>query len=171
MSFIAGVRQLLYPKEFRIAPLAWPDDLVSSLERLARSPAPVETAASGQEDAASLKERVRMLADVGTGLWRLRQKMVRPGTSEPLDDMRRAYRHLESVWDTLAQSGLEIQDHTDTLFDSGLSLKVIAFQPTPGLGREMVIETIKPTIYYKGQSIQMGEVIVGTPERADDAAQ
>lgn len=171
MSFIAGMRQLLYPKEFRIAPARWPDDLVSSLERLARSPAPDHATASGQEDSASLKERVRMLADVGTGLWRLRQKMVKPGTSEPLDDMRRAYRHLESVWDTLAQSDVEIQDHTDTLFDSGLSLKVIAFQPTPGLGREMVIETIKPTIYYKGQSIQMGEVIVGTPERADDAVQ
>jgi len=45
-----------------------------------------------------------------------------------------------------------------------MSLKVISFQPTPGLGRERVIETIKPTIYFKGKAIQMGEVIVGRPE-------
>jgi hypothetical protein len=47
-----------------------------------------------------------------------------------------------------------------------MSLKVLCFQPTPGLRRERVIETIKPTIYFKGKTIQMGEVIVGKPEAA-----
>src|SRR5205823_4748853 len=107
-------------------------------------------------------------ADVGTGLWRLRQKMVQPGTDRPLDEMRRAYRHLESIWDALVQAGVEILDHTGALFDSGMSLRVIAFQPTPGLGHEKVIETIKPTIYYAGQPIQVGEVIVETPDILED---
>jgi hypothetical protein len=34
----------------------------------------------------------------------------------------------------------------------------------PGFECEKVIETIKPSIHYKGQMIQMGQVIVGTPE-------
>ena len=106
-----------------------------------------------------------MLADIGTGLWRLRQKMVKPGTNLPLDEMRRPYRHLESVWDALVQAGAEIQDHTDKPFDPGMSLRVISYQPTPGVRRERVIETIKPTIYFKGKPIQMGEVIVGRPEK------
>jgi hypothetical protein len=50
-----------------------------------------------------------------------------------------------------------------------MSLKVVAFQPTPGIGRERVIETIKPTIYFKGKAIQMGEVIVGRPDGAKGA--
>jgi len=119
-----------------------------------------------QEESIEDRDRSRLLADIGTGLWRLRQKMLKPNSNEPADEMRRAYRHLESVWDALAQAGTEIIDHTDTPFDSGLSLKVVAYQPTSGLDRERVIETIKPTIFFRGRSIQMGEVIVGKPEES-----
>jgi hypothetical protein len=157
----ATVRQLMFPPEFRIAALAWPPNLEQLLTRLAHAN---ETTQPPPEPGMGEQE-LRMLADIGTGLWRLRQKMVKPGTSQPLDEMRRPYRHLESVWDALVQASVEIQDHTDKPFDAGMSLKVISFQPTPGLGRERVIETIKPTIYFKGRGIQMGEVIVGRPEK------
>jgi hypothetical protein len=40
----------------------------------------------------------------------------------------------------------------------------MSFQPTVGLTRDMIIETIKPTIYFKDNLVQTGEVIVGTPE-------
>ena len=139
----------------------WPANLDQLLVGLMRS---AEVAGEPQV-AAPAEHDVRLLADIGTGLWRLRQKLVKPGTTQPLDEMRRPYRHLESVWDALAQAGEEIQDHTDKPFDSGMSLKVLSYQPTPGLGRERVIETIKPTIYFKGKLIQMGEVIVGIPEK------
>jgi hypothetical protein len=121
--------------------------------------------AKADEEAAQ-REHFRFLADVGTGLWRLRQKMVQPGTDRPLEEMRRAFRHLESVWDALTQAGMEIRDHTGEPVPEGgvYALKTVAFQPTPGISREKVIETIKPSIYYKDQMIQMGEVIVGTPE-------
>jgi hypothetical protein len=90
--------------------------------------------------------------------------MLEPGTDRPLDEMRRAYRHLESVMDVAREAGLEIQDHTGAPFHSGMALQVLAFQPTPGVQREKVEETIKPTIYLNGTMIQMGEVIVATPE-------
>ena len=111
---------------------------------------------------------MQFLADVGTSMWRLRQKMLHPGTERPFEEMRRAYRHLQSIWDAFTQANIEIQDHTNELFDSGMSLKAITFQPMAGIGREMVIETIKPSIYFKGKMIQIGEVIVGTPETAKD---
>jgi hypothetical protein len=164
----ATVRQWMFPKEFRIAPPSWTTDPEELLTRLtaprADSGTPARAALGDQE--------LRLLADVGTGLWRLRQRMLKPGSTQPLDEMRRAYRHVESIWDALAQAGTEIQDHADAPFDAGMSLKVISIQPTPGLARERVIETIKPTIYYKGKHIQMGEVIVGRPEtsKPDKAA-
>jgi hypothetical protein len=151
----------MFANEFRILAVEWPPNLVPLLTRLVRS---TETTQPLPEPGMGEQE-LRLLADVGTGLWRLRQKMVKPGTTQPLDEMRRPYRHLESVWDALTQAGAEIQDHTDKPFDPGMSLKVVSFQPTPGLGRERVIETIKPTIYFKGKAIQMGEVIVGRPEK------
>ena len=163
MSLLRNLRQLTYPGEFRIAAPNWPPDLLAVLERLVESLSmPKETAQEGVQ--------VRLLADVGTGLWRLRQKMVKSGTDRPLEEMRRAYRHLESVWDALVKAGVEIRDHTGEPVPEGgiYALRVIAFQPTPGISREKVIETIRPTIYYEDQMIQMGQVIVGTPEIPSD---
>jgi hypothetical protein len=128
---------------------------------------PVTILSDAQEptvDEAFAEGMIRMVAEIGTGLWRMRQKLVKPGTDEPIEEMRRVYRHFESVWDSIVQAGAEIQDHTHNLYGSGTTLRVIAFQPTVGVDREIVTETLKPTIYFKGRLIQMGEVIVATPE-------
>jgi hypothetical protein len=165
----AGIRQLRFPKEFRIAPSAWSLEVLPDLHRLVESLVSEGPGVSEQSagDPAAEKGHLRFLADLGTGLWRLRQKMVQPGTEQPLENMQRAYRHFQATWDVLSQAGLEVRDHTGTPYDAGLSITVIAFEPTPGVGREMVVETIKPTIYYKSQRIQRGEVIVGTPVTAE----
>jgi len=158
-SFWAGLRQHWFPPEFRIRPPEWPADLAALLSGLDER---------GSQSAASAPSSggppVEMLAEVATGLWRLRQRMVEPDSGRPLEEMRRAFRHLESVWDALAAAGVEIQDHTGTPFHTGLALDVLAFQPTAGVERERVIETIKPSVYFKGRAIQMGQVIVGTPQ-------
>jgi hypothetical protein len=160
MSFFSVIRQLRFPREFRIAPSPWPANLEELLLRLFD-----EMTRSKPQEQIWDQQLLPFLADIGTGLWRLRHKMVKPGTNQPLVEMQRPFRHLESVWDALIQAGVDIQDHTDKPFDPGMSLKVISYQPMPGLGRERVIETIKPTIYFKGKMIQMGEVIVGRPQK------
>ncbi len=106
----------------------------------------------------------RFAAAVATGLWRMRNRMVEPGTDRPLPDLRPLYRHLEATWDALTSAGIEIQSHDGDLADPGLSLSVVAYQPTPGLDRDRIVETIRPTVYLGGRIIQQGEVIVGTPQ-------
>lgn len=120
-------------------------------------------AESAPEEMASFL--VCLLRDVGTGLWRMRERMVEPQGGEPLPEMRRAYRHLEALMDTLAQMGVRIHGHTNEQVPAcGIyALKAVAYEPTPGLVCERVIETIKPTIYFGSQVIQVGEVVVGTP--------
>jgi hypothetical protein len=107
----------------------------------------------------------QLWADVGTNVWRLRRTMLEPGTDAPRDEMRRAYRHLESIWHALTESGIEIQDHTGMQVPENgiLGLKILAFQPADGILCETVIETVKPSIYCKERYVQVGEVIVGTP--------
>jgi hypothetical protein len=105
-------------------------------------------------------------AELGTSLWRARQNMVDPATKEPLAEMRRPYRHLDRAWDALATQQVEVHDLTGRRFDSGMALKVIAFQPTPDVTEETIMETIKPTVYFRNRQVQMGEVIVATPETA-----
>lgn len=169
-----GLRQLMYPREFRIAPHAPPSGAETTIKNLihtlvANLRGETETGDPAGEPLSldvDPEQWLTFLANVATGLWRLKQKMVQPGTDEPLDEMRRAFRHLESLWDIVVQEGVEIRDHTgDLVPESGVyGLKTLAIQPTPGLARQTVIETIKPSIFFQGQMIQMGEVIIGAPE-------
>jgi hypothetical protein len=173
------LRQLLHPAPFRIARPQWPDDLAVLLAyRSALGdavPAAPSAIASGESDregptaGATATSRAdveqRLLVDLGTGLWRLRQRLLDPATGEPREEVRKAYRHFASSWDALQDAGVEVQDHTGHLYDPGHSLKVIAFQPVPELSQDTVVETIRPSIYYGGRRLQVGEVIVGTPVR------
>jgi hypothetical protein len=154
-ALAAALRQLLQPPELRIS-APDPAAVLPLLEALGREPR-----SPGAEE-----PRARLLAEMATGLWRLRGRMVDAGTGEPHPEMRRAFRHLQAVWDALARAGVEVQEHAGRPFDPGQSLRVLAFQPTAGLPRETVLETVKPCVYLDGQRIQVGEVIVGTPEGA-----
>jgi hypothetical protein len=191
--FCQWQRQLLVPREFRITRPAWPvqlgDRLAKAIETAARAAADsaraVEAAAAAQEEAAkrqlelppmpdinaTLQERLKFLADVGTGLWRMRRNMVSTDfrnllEARPLEEMRKPFRWLVSTWDVLKESGLEIQDHRGDRYISGQSVKA-HFEAAPDLHEDTIIETIKPTIYFDGKIIQMGEVVVGTPDLAE----
>jgi hypothetical protein len=107
-----------------------------------------------------------ILADLATGLWRLRSRFL-DAAGEPRADARRPCRDVEALLARLKEEAIEIQDHTGELYDPSLSLRVAAFQPTPGLEQDRILETLKPTVYHRKQRIQVGEVIVGIPERND----
>lgn len=120
---------------------------------------------SSEQPSQEIVSLLKLFADVTTGIWRTKQKMIQPGTEQPYEEMRKAYRPLAATFDILYQAGLEIKDWTDTPYATGMIEKVIAFEPSKNVFREMVIETIKPTILYKGQLLQNGEIIVGIPEK------
>jgi hypothetical protein len=131
-----------------------------------------EEAPAGREEAPAGDELVSyfvcLLREVGTGLWRVREKMV-DRAGEPLPEMGRAYRHLSALFDTLEQAGVRIQGHTDERVPEGgvYALKAVAYEQKRGLACERVVETLKPTIYFGGRIIQMGEVVIGTPAPDD----
>ena len=110
------------------------------------------------------EELLDLVVDVGTRVWRLQQSLRAAG--ELPNELRKVVRDVESIGDTLTQRGIEIKDHTDQDYDPGMALRVITSQPVPGLTRKQIIETLKPTIYYRDKIIQMGDVIVGVPEES-----
>lgn len=151
----------MYPKEFRITPVGLHYDSIKKLEDLFNSFSQEQKNIPEQEFD-NEKKKV-FYAEVATGAWRLKKKMIDPKNQQPLKEMSKAYRHLESIMLTLEKEGIEIKDHDGQPFDSGLSIKALAFQPTPGIKEETMVETIKPSVYFMGERIVMGEVIVGTP--------
>lgn len=106
------------------------------------------------------------VATIATNAWRVRGKMVDPDTGEARDDMKRVYRHVEAIFDALKLMEIDIADPVGRTYDPGMALKVVASEPTPGLSKDTVKETIKPTVVWQGRLLQIGEVIVGTPQTA-----
>jgi len=172
----AVFRQWRHPQEFRIGAEPWPDEALRVLAGVAAdssgSTGAVKPAAEADGEPAAepaaqpdkgggLTER--SVADIATSIWRLRGRAAAlPG------GMRSVTRHAESAWDALAQAGVEVRDHVNDPFDPGLALTVVAYQPTPGIDRDRVVEAIRPSIYLNDRLIQSAEVIVGTPEHAHE---
>ena len=146
------------------------EELAHTLALTTRSAKGLESESSAQEQPVvpldQTAELIQLLADVATGLWRLRSKMLAPRTQSLLEEHhRRSYKQLESIFDIVKEAGVQIRDHTAEAVPGGgiHTLKVLAYEPTPSLSREEVIETLKPTILFKDRVIQTGEVIIGTP--------
>jgi hypothetical protein len=106
---------------------------------------------------------VKDVVDIATQAWRARGKMIDPSSGEVREEMKRVIRHVDAILTSFAAMGFELKDHTGDGFDYGLPLRVVGTQPTAGLTRDTVVETLKPTIYWKSRIVQSGEVIVGTP--------
>ena len=152
------------PDEFKIPDVEFPDGkrVIETVLRIQQAML-VATNGGGEVRNAVPANVVKGMADIATNVWKAKTKMIDSGSGEVRDEMKRVYRHIESVLESLHEMGLEVKDHTGDAFDYGLPLKVITTQPTQGISRECVIETIKPTIYWQQQIIQMGEVVIATP--------
>ena len=157
-------RQRRFPPEFRIGEPEWPFD-GRPPDATEREPVPQPEEPVRRHPAeppvADLPDEV--LADVVTNLWRTTRKVL--GDGEPDRAQRQAARHLRATWSTLAEAGVEAKDHDGLQFDSGMSLDVAAYETRPGLTAETVVETVQPSVYRAGRCIQIGQVIVGQPER------
>jgi hypothetical protein len=111
---------------------------------------------------------IELVADIATGIWRIKNKFSETNTDDLPDEIKKAYRHVESTWDALSSAKVKVRDHTGEKYPHGNpALKVIASQPTPSVQYEVITETIKPTIYYNGRLIQMGQVIVEKPQSTE----
>jgi hypothetical protein len=111
------------------------------------------------------------LAGLATQVWRARNRIIDPETGEPREEMRRVYRHIEGALEMFAEMGLTMNDWLKQPYDTGLPVKVLTFQPTPDVQRDTVLEAIRPTIIWKDRLLQMGEVIVATPQSIEEKSQ
>jgi hypothetical protein len=106
-----------------------------------------------------VRELEGVLAETATGLWRLTHRL-----GDPADERcHGARRQLGRILESLADSGIRIDDHRDQRFHPGLAMEVVAYRPVPGLGHETVVEVERPSVYRNGTVIQRARVIVGTP--------
>jgi len=112
-------------------------------------------------------QRLKALAVIAINAWRAERRIIDPETREPKEGMHLIYRDINAIRDVLEkQAGIEIRDPVGQNYDPGMALNVVASEPMAGINKEIIKETIKPTIIWRGQFLQIGEVIVGTPQTA-----
>ncbi len=162
----AELRQLAVPSALRIAcPAAAADaaPLTAALDQLAEVAAVLKKLADEPSPPPNDERRLhRPYADLANGWLRVWNLTRQPGTGQPKEEMRRVVPHLESLRDTLESLGLEIIDHTGKEIPDGLDLEVIGYQVRPGLKRDRVVDTVRPTVYFRDQMIQKGRVLAET---------
>jgi len=150
------------PRHFGASPDAGPTGPAGQLNQLSsedEAPIPVMPI-----DAAQF---LSLLVEVATNAWKGQLRLAKwPGEDLPAE-RKRLERNFESILSSLDGFGVHVKDHTGQVYDYGQALKVVAAQPQEGIAREVVTETIRPTVYWREQLIQRGEVVIATPKEAD----
>lgn len=157
------------PQSSRLSAVSTPKDLFDLRRKIKELSLSKDVSSVKSDTAVKKYEEVskpieQALSIIATNAWRARNKMVDADNGETKEEMKRVYRHIEAQFDALSQIGIEVRDLRGRTYDAGMALKVISFEPQPGLTKDEVVEMIKPTVIRNGQLIQMGEVIVGTPQ-------
>lgn len=74
---------------------------------------------------------------------------------------------LRSIKKYIAESGVEIKDPVGSKFDPGLAVEVVNNEAEDAPEEELIIiETLSPYIYLKGELIQHARVIIGATVKA-----
>lgn len=105
-------------------------------------------------------------------IWRIKSRMTDALSKKPKEelakeDVKKIARYLESIHDSFIQLGIEIIDRTGESFDYGLPEKVVTAKPQEGISKELVVETLRPTVKWNNQ-IYPGEVEIATPIAKSD---
>jgi hypothetical protein len=169
------LRQRRQYRAFRIGEPRWTeeqcaelDGFVQALTVLAATTEPDADAAYAvqEEEHPPVSESVadKALAEAATNLWRAQRKL---SGSDATTQSRQAGRYLRTCREALTDAGLVVQDHEGDAFHPGRSLEVLVYEEDPALTVETVLETVRPSIYYRDRRIQMGQVIVGRPKSTD----
>jgi hypothetical protein len=162
------------PEDLKIHPPEWPDvrELAREVANLIQGASP-QTAVSATRTTERLPEGIaRALIALAMSAWRIRVKLTdsnrEPREEIGKDDVKKINRYCDAMFESLSSIGMDVKDRTGEAFDYGLPEKVVTAQPRPGLTREIIIETIRPTIYWNTQIAQPGEVVIGTPPEVLD---
>lgn len=96
---------------------------------------------------------------LATEVWRLKKALT---TVPAIPNANTLTISVERLEDALRNLKLEIHDPCGEPYDEGMTLSVSLFEKSTRLaqGVKRIAETICPTVYWNGQLLQVGKVIV-----------
>ena len=161
LAILGSIRQFRYPREYRIGQVRMPPGARRAVREALRSA--LSPPASLPLPGSPLQADSRFIEELCTRLWRLDQRFAKLRSGDESPELQQLENRFADVQDVLRAAGFELHDYTGQRYDPGLTVRVLTYQPTAGIaaGQEIILETIKPTVYYHGRLLASGEVIVG----------
>lgn len=167
------LNQLKYPREFKIEPASLSDEDVKDLYELLKMLPDLDNSksnieAKSSEKHADNKQLLIIIVELLVIFWRMEKRIDQLVKMDELgeDNHKKISRFFYNAQDLIEANNLRVSDHTNELNTGGEAYMVVAYQPEEELTEEKVVETIKPTIYFKDKILQRGEVIVGQPSES-----
>jgi hypothetical protein len=115
----------------------------------------------------SPEDLMKCITTVATNSWKMKSRVFnekgKPREEIKKDDIKKLARHLDSIFEAFNGMGIEIRDRTNETYDYGLPDTIVSSAPRAGLSKELIVETIRPTIYWQNQIVQAGEIVIATP--------
>lgn len=104
-----------------------------------------------------------LVSSLGVEVWRLEKRLGLAKDGAGKVENSSVLDQLQRMKDIFKKQEIEIREYTGSFYNDGLSLKVLHVEEIDNVpaGKMQIIETIKPSVYFKGQVIFHGEVIVG----------
>lgn len=141
--------------DFRIDPVDWQKEL-PELKLVAVDGAALR--------AVEHNKVITAFCEIAIHAWRAERRMKDKLSGEIREEHKATYRSIAGIMSTLAGFGLELKDREGDAYDYGLPEKVVAAEKRVGLSRELVAETIRPSIFLHGQLAQPGEIVIAVPD-------
>lgn len=139
-----------------------PEDMLNFIEELPQEQR--DNIESILRDRYSCQGIDKLAVDFVVEFWRFRKKadMLALTDNNGIDLVKKSINRIE---DLFKRHEIEIIDWDGKKYDNGYSVNVLMFEESEDLkaDEEIISETIKPQIRYKGKIIEHGQVIVKAP--------
>ncbi|MCK5305820.1 MAG: hypothetical protein KAJ66_01660 [Candidatus Omnitrophica bacterium] len=111
-------------------------------------------------DASELISSIELISLFAIEMWRL-DKRISKASENAIDNS--IVDQIRRIKDIFKKQDIEIVEHANTDYNDGMSVKVLHVEEVDNLpyGKMNMLETVKPSVYFKGKIISHGEVIVG----------
>ena len=123
-------------------------------------------------EATEMRSAIDLVSSFATEIWRLEKRLnnikeaIHQGSQVDLDSL---FDQIQRIKDIFQKEEVEIKDFLSGNYNDGMSVNVLHFEEDKSLpkGTMRIVETVRPTIIFKGQVIAHGEVIVAKSQASN----
>ncbi len=111
-------------------------------------------------------DNIRGLSEMAVNLWLCKKRLIAAIGNDNNSAEKKYLRPIDNALENLESLGIIIKDFLGNRFVHGMAVNIVSSVPSSSVKEETIVETLKPTIYYRDRLFQIGDVIIEVPSGA-----